>query len=89
YDYSVSQPLEEPISFVSDEYDDTDEETGERLFDALASSFGKSKEISSAKSSTYRKINEVFKCDGIECIPSILTDDSPLPSKKEAVLVLQ
>ncbi|CAG8488712.1 17980_t:CDS:10 [Cetraspora pellucida] len=77
---------QEPIGSESDEYDDTDEETGERLFDALASSFRKSKEISSAKSSTYRKINER---NGIERIPSTLTDDSPLPSEKEAVSVLQ
>ncbi|CAG8749775.1 3841_t:CDS:1, partial [Dentiscutata heterogama] len=37
------------------EYDDTDEEINEMIFDALASSRAKSKEISSAKNSTYRK----------------------------------
>ncbi|CAG8800666.1 15606_t:CDS:2, partial [Racocetra persica] len=47
--------FDEPIGSESDEYNNTDEETGERLFDNLASSFRKSKEISS--------------CDGIECIP--------------------
>ncbi|RIB26535.1 hypothetical protein C2G38_2030115 [Gigaspora rosea] len=61
---------QESIESGSDEYDDTDE-INEMIFDALASSRAKSKEISSAKNSTYRKksqdrttkseINKVFK----------------------------
>ncbi|CAG8515729.1 17806_t:CDS:10, partial [Gigaspora rosea] len=57
------------------------------------SSRAKSKEISSAKNSTYRKksqdrttkseINKVFKHGNIERIPSTLTEDSPLPSENE------
>ncbi|CAG8741338.1 25172_t:CDS:10, partial [Dentiscutata erythropus] len=62
---------QESIESGSDEYDDTDEKINKMIFDALASSRAKSKEISSAKNSTYRKksqdrtikseINKVFK----------------------------
>ncbi|CAG8507816.1 5078_t:CDS:10 [Cetraspora pellucida] len=94
---------QEPIEFESNEYDDTDEKRDEMIFDVLTSSLEKSKETSSAKSSTYKsqdntakhksKTNKMFKVakkydkddnrGGIECIPSTLTDDSPLPSEKE------
>ncbi|KAF0536235.1 hypothetical protein F8M41_009202 [Gigaspora margarita] len=87
------------IKSGSDEYDDTDEEINEIIFDALASSCAKSKEISSAKNvtsqdrTTKSEINEVFKVaknnyvkhNGIKHIPSTLTEDSPLPSENEAV----
>ncbi|CAG8553868.1 17464_t:CDS:10 [Racocetra fulgida] len=95
---------QELVDSGSDEYDDTDEEIDERIFDALTSSL-------SSKSSTYRKaqdnttkhkskINEVFKVaknnyakddkhSGIERVPLTLTEDSPLPSVKDALSVLQ
>ncbi|CAG8493603.1 3884_t:CDS:2, partial [Gigaspora margarita] len=100
FNNSVSPPFEENeiiqknLAQNLNEYDNTDEEINEMIFDALASSRAKSNEISSAKNSTRKSKDGTIKSKKnkhsvIECIPSTLSEDSPLPSEKEAISVLQ
>ncbi|KAF0410413.1 hypothetical protein F8M41_008275 [Gigaspora margarita] len=89
-DNSIECDNSESIESGLDEYDNTDEEINEMIFDALALSRAESKEISLAKNNNSQDRNTKSKINKHDkCIPSTLTEDSLLPSKKEAILVLQ